>query len=167
MDIIRELPSFAALLPAQGRLIGLDLGEKTIGIATSDERRTIASGQITLSRTKQTKDIAALGAMMEGNNVAGIVLGYPVNMDGSEGPRCQSTRAFARSLWHEFFLPILLWDERMTTMVVNRVMEKEADLSRAKRAEHVDKLAATYLLQGVLDSLCTIPPSFPLPLGEG
>lgn len=151
MQIVREIAEFAVLLPPRGRLIGLDLGEKTIGIAVSDDTRLIASGQITLARTKQTRDIEALGAMIEDQGVAGIVLGYPMNMDGSEGPRCQSTRSFARALWLEFFLPILLADERMTTMAVNRVMEKEADMSRAKRAQNVDKLAATYLLQGVLD----------------
>lgn len=150
---VRELGPFLALIPAHGRLIGLDYGEKTIGIAASDVNRMIASGQLTLDRSKQTRDIESIEAMVKDHGVVGIVLGYPMNMDGSEGPRCQSTRAFARALWDKLGLPILLWDERMTTMAVNRVMEEEADMSRQKRAMHVDKLAATYLLQGVLDAV--------------
>jgi putative Holliday junction resolvase len=149
----REIPEFSSFLPERGRLVGLDVGETTVGIAVSDERRQIASAQLTLYRKKMTVDIESLEAMIAKDNVVGIVIGYPVNMDGTEGPRCQSTRHFARSLADKIPLPVLLWDERMSTMAVTRMMEKEADLSRARRDELVDKLAASYLLQGALDAL--------------
>lgn len=140
----KELPS--------GRLLGLDLGEKTIGLALSDSRRKIASPYETLSRGKFGKDAQALKTIIEREEVKGLVVGYPINMDGSLGPRAQATRAFVANLEKLIPLPVLLWDERMTTMAVERTM-LEADLSRARRAELVDKLAASYMLQGFLDSL--------------
>lgn len=148
-----DIPSFRAALGAQGRLVGLDLGETTIGIAVSDERRQIASPQLTIYRRKWAQDAQAIHAMIEKNNVTGIVLGYPINMDGTLGARAQSTRTFARNLREVTALPILLWDERLSTAAVTRMMEDEADLSRARRDELVDKLAASYMLQGALDAL--------------
>ena len=151
-----SLPEFAAALPPRGRLVALDVGSTTIGVATCDDHRIIASGELTIARRKWSADKAALSAMIEGNGVAGIVIGYPINMDGTLGPRAQATRAFARNLQEEFRLPLLLWDERMSTQAVVRMMEKEADLSRARRDALVDKLAASYILQGVLDGLARL-----------
>lgn len=148
-----SLPEFAAALPAKGRLVALDVGSTTIGVATCDDNRIIASGNLTIARRKWSADKAALAAMIDGNGVVGIVVGYPINMDGTVGPRAQATRAFARTLQESFDLPLLLWDERMSTQAVVRMMEKEADLSRARRDVLVDKLAASYILQGVLDGL--------------
>lgn len=150
---VYSLAEFKALLPAKGRLVGLDVGTETIGVAVSDLTRMIASGQLTIYRKKWADDVAALTAMMDGQEIAGVVLGYPLNMDGTPGPRAQATRAFARNLQAEFPMPMLLWDERLSTAAVTRMMEKEADLSRARRDELVDKLAASYILQGVLDGL--------------
>ncbi len=150
------LAAFGATLPERGRLVGLDVGETTIGVAVSDERRQVASPQLTITRRKWSADVEALKAMIDGQLIVGIVIGYPINMDGSEGPRAQATRGFARNLRDVFDLPILLWDERLTTAAVTRMMEKEADLSRARRDELVDKLAASYLLQGALDGLGSV-----------
>ena len=132
--------------------MGLDLGTKTIGVAISDSLRMAASPIETIKRTKFTADAERLLTLIEKNNVTGIVMGLPLNMDGSEGPRTQSARAFVRNLKQKTDLPIVFWDERMSTMAVTRTM-LEADLSRAKRAEVVDKLAASYILQGALDRL--------------
>lgn len=150
-----SIQEFAAQLPLRGRLVGLDYGDTTIGIAVSDETRLIASPDLTIFRKKWSQDAAALEAMFEGHNVVGIVIGYPMNMDGTPGPRAQATRAFARNVVAMLpkSIPILLWDERLSTAAVTRMMEKEADLSRARRGELVDKLAASYILQGVLDGL--------------
>lgn len=153
---VYTLAEFKALLPITGRLVGLDVGSETIGIAVSDARRMIASPDLTLYRRKWSEDVAALSAMLEKQPIAGFVVGYPLNMDGSAGPRAQATRAFARNLQSEFPLPLLLWDERLSTAAVTRMMEKEADLSRARRDELVDKLAASYILQGVLDGLSAL-----------
>lgn len=144
---------FSAKLPSPARLLGLDVGDKTIGLALSDATRTIATPFETISRSKFTKDVEKLKSIIEKQEVGGLVVGYPVNMDGSEGPRCQSTRTFVSNLQKHFDLPMLLWDERMSTMAVERMMTDEADMSRARRAELVDKLAAGYMLQGCLDSL--------------
>lgn len=141
--------------PREKRLLGLDIGEKTIGLALSDALRSIASPYMTIARGKWQKDVAELKRVIEKENVGGLVLGYPVNMDGSEGSRCQSVRQFAKNIDTQLGLPAFLWDERMSTMAVERIM-LEADISRAKRAEHVDKLAATYILQGFLDSLAKV-----------
>ncbi len=147
-----NIEDFIAQLPPQGRLLGLDTGETTIGLALSDAGRMIASPLLTIERTKFDKDMEALLASIAAHAVAGLVIGYPVNMDGSEGRRTQSTRTFASNLKKRIKLPILLWDERMSTMAVERVM-LSADMSRARRAELVDKLAASYMLQGVLDRM--------------
>ncbi|NBX03075.1 MAG: Holliday junction resolvase RuvX [Alphaproteobacteria bacterium] len=143
---------FAAALPSHCRLLGLDVGEKTIGLALSDVMRQVATPLVTISRSKFTKDMDALKAIITEHKVAGLVVGYPVNMDGSLGPRTQSIRTFVSNLQKHTDLPILFWDERMSTMAVSRTM-LDADLSRARRAELVDKLAASYILQGSLDRL--------------
>ena len=143
---------FASTLPKQGRLLGLDVGDTTIGLALSDGLRTIATPLSTINRTKFQKDMALLQSTIEKNNVVGLVIGYPVNMDGSSGPRIQSTRTFASNLGKHITLPACFWDERMSTMAVQRTM-LEADLSRQRRGELVDKLAASYMLQGLLDHL--------------
>lgn len=151
--LLRNVQDFAAALPSRARLLGLDVGTKTIGIALSDEGRVLASGRETIRRTKLAKDLDILARLVEAEKVAGAVLGLPLNMDGSEGPRCQSVRQFATDLAKRLpDLPLLFWDERLSTMAVTRTM-LEADLSRARRAEVVDKLAAVYILQGALDGL--------------
>lgn len=152
------LSSPATLLPhlvKDQRLLGLDVGEKTIGLALSDVGRMIATPFKTIMRGKFSKDADKMLAIIKEYNVAALVIGYPVNMDGSEGPRCQSIRQFARNLAEKTPVPMLLSDERMSTMAVTRTM-LDADLSRARRAELVDKMAASYILQGTLDSLSQI-----------
>ncbi len=150
---VYSLPEFRDLLPPRGRLIALDVGEKTIGVAVSDESRMVASPDLTIFRKKWSADANALAAMVENHKVVGMVLGYPLNMDGSAGPRAQATRGFARLFQEKIPVPVLLWDERMSTMAVNRMMIDEMDINRKRRAEIVDKLAASYILQGVLDGL--------------
>jgi putative Holliday junction resolvase len=145
-----ELP---ALLAPFAPIAGLDLGEKTIGVAVSDATRTVANPLELIRRTKFTEDVAALFRLMESREAGGIVIGLPVNMDGTEGPRCQSSRAFARNLLRIKDLPIAFWDERMSSMAVNRVLIDEADVTRARRAELVDKMAAAWILQGALERL--------------
>lgn len=132
--------------------MGLDLGTKTIGVAYSDGLRGVASAGETLRRTKFTEDAARLLALIAARQVAGIVLGLPLNMDGSEGPRAQSTRAFARNLEKLTPLPIAFWDERLSTVAAERVLIA-ADMSRKRRAEVIDSVAAGYILQGMLDRL--------------
>jgi putative holliday junction resolvase len=139
-------------LPERGKLLGLDLGTKTIGVAIADAMRYSATPLETIARTKFTQDAQRLDSLITENSVVGIVLGLPLNMDGSEGPRAQSTRAFARNLAARITIPIVFWDERLSTSAVTRMMI-EADLRRDRRAEIVDKLAASYILQGALDSL--------------
>ena len=134
-------------------IVGLDLGEKTIGVAVSDTSRTIASPLALIRRTKFTADAEALLKLMEGRGAAGIVIGLPINMDGTEGPRCQSVRAFGRNLLRLKELPIAFWDERLSSAAVNRMLIDEADASRARRAELVDKAAAAWILQGALERL--------------
>ena len=142
-------------LDAGRRLLGLDLGEKTIGLAISDRGLKVASPLETIRRAKFTKDAEALAALCEDRGVGGLVLGLPVNMDGSEGPRCQSVRQFAANLAElaGFTLPMAFWDERLSTAAVERVLVGEADLSRKRRGQVVDKMAAAYILQGALDAL--------------
>jgi len=152
-DMLLSTP--AELTQTKGRLLGLDVGEKTIGIALSDVSRIIATPYKTISRGKFSKDAAELISIVKEQNVGAFVIGYPVNMDGSEGPRCQSIRQFARNLAEKAALPMLLFDERMSTMAVTRTM-MDADLSRARRAELVDKMAASYILQSVLDTLSNL-----------
>jgi putative Holliday junction resolvase len=147
-----ELEAFVDALPPRGALMGLDLGTKTIGIAISDIGRSIASPLLTVARTKFKADAAALLREAETHAVAGIVIGLPLNMDGSEGPRAQATRAFVRNLATLTELPIFFWDERLSTAAVTRTLI-EADASRKRRGEVVDKMAAAYILQGLLDRL--------------
>jgi putative Holliday junction resolvase len=148
VSVDRSIPA----LPASGKLLGLDLGTKTIGVAVSDGVRYSATPLETISRTKFTEDALRLAELVAENAVVGIVLGLPLNMDGSEGPRVQATRAFARNLGAKLLIPIVFWDERLSTAAVNRMLI-EADTRRSRRAEIVDKLAASYILQGYLDSL--------------
>jgi putative holliday junction resolvase len=143
---------FAALLPFGRAVAGLDLGTVTIGVAVSDGYRSVASPLETIKRTKFTADAARLLSIAEGRNLAGFVLGLPLNMDGTEGPRCQSTRAFARNLERLTPLPIAYWDERLSTVAAERAL-LEADTSRKRRAEVIDHVAAGYILQGLLDRL--------------
>ncbi|MEJ0013627.1 MAG: Holliday junction resolvase RuvX [Bauldia sp.] len=143
---------FARALPPKAPLMGLDLGTKTIGLAISDIGRQIASPLRTIARTKFTADAKDLLAEAAKHQVAGLVLGLPLNMDGSEGPRVQATRAFARSLAGLTELPLLFWDERLSTAAVTRTL-LDADASRKRRGELVDKMAAAFILQGVLDRL--------------
>ena len=143
------------LMPG-ARLIGLDLGEKTIGIALSDTRLTVASPLVTRKRTKFAEDFAALTALMAEHGVGALVVGLPLNMNGTEGPSAQSARAFARNFTARSDLPVLLWDERLSTAAVTRTL-LDADASRKRRAELVDKLAAAWLLQGALDALNNRP----------
>ena len=143
-------------LPATGKLLGLDLGTKTIGVAVSDGMRYTATPLETIARTKFTADAARLLELVTENAAVAFVLGLPLNMDGSEGPRAQSTRAFARNLAQRTDLPIVFWDERLSTSAVTRMLI-EADTRRDKRAEVVDKLAASYILQGFLDRLRISP----------
>jgi len=150
---VLELADFAAALPAYTPVAGLDLGEKTIGVAVSDATRAVASPLETIRKTKFTEDANRLFALMESRGAAGLVIGLPVNMDGTEGPRCQSNRAFARNLLRLRDLPIAFWDERMSTMAVNRMLIDEMDMTRARRAEVVDKAAAAWILQGALERL--------------
>lgn len=147
-----SLDDFLAAIPDTGRLIGLDLGTKTIGLALSDLGRGIASPMETIRRKKFTLDAEKLIEICDKHVIGGIVLGLPFNMDGSEGPRAQATRAFARNLSQKTSLPITYWDERLSTAAVTRTL-LEADTSRAKRADVVDKMAAAYILQGFLDRL--------------
>ena len=150
--VFDDAESFAAALPASGALMGLDLGTKTIGVAVSDALRQVASPLEVVRRTKFTADAARLVAIAEGRTLAGIVMGLPRNMDGSEGPRAQSTRAFARNLSRLVALPIGFWDERLSTVAAERAL-LEADASRRKRGGVIDQVAAGFILQGLLDRL--------------
>ena len=147
-----DITAFAAAIGAHGRLIGLDLGTKTIGVALSDVGRTVASALETIKRRKLTLDAERLDALIAEHAAAGLVLGLPINLDGTEGPHAQSTRAFARNLNARLALPILLWDERLSTQAAERVL-LEADQSRRRRAQVIDKMAATLILQGALDRM--------------
>lgn len=144
---------FSDALPNGGRLIGLDVGTKTIGTALCDAGWSFASPALLIRRTKFQKDKAALADIIKAQAVVGLVIGLPINLDGSESPRSQSTRAFAQNL-KDMGLPILLQDERWSTVAVTRTLI-EQDASRAKRAELVDKMAAAYILQGAIDALVT------------
>lgn len=149
---ILPIAELKAALPRHARLLGLDLGSKTIGLALSDVRLTIATPFDTIRRTKFTKDAEALLAVVDKHEAGGLILGLPVEMDGTEGARCQSTRAFVHNLARLRDLPLALWDERLSTAAVTRTL-LEADASRARRAEVVDKMAAAYILQGALDAM--------------
>ncbi|MEA1833844.1 Holliday junction resolvase RuvX [Methylobacterium durans] len=147
-----EILAFAEASRGGARLIGIDLGTKTIGLALSDLGRTIATPLETIQRVKFTQDATRLKLLCGQHAVGGLVMGLPLNMDGSAGPRVQSTRAFVRNLRPLLDLPVLYWDERLSTAVVTRALI-EADASRARRGALVDKLAATYILQGCLDAM--------------
>ncbi|WP_374311497.1 Holliday junction resolvase RuvX [Dongia sp.] len=150
--IVKSVQELAEQLPRHGRLMGLDLGEKTIGIAVSDPGHVIATPITTIRRSKFTEDAKHLLKLVDERQVAGLVIGLPLNMDGSEGPRCQSVRQFASNLAKLRDMPMMFWDERLSTVAVTRDMIS-ADLSRAKRAKIVDESAAAFILQGALDSL--------------
>jgi putative Holliday junction resolvase len=150
---VLDILALPVALPAGAAVVGLDLGERTIGVAISDASLMIASPIELIRRTKFTKDAEALFKLMEERRAAGVVVGLPVNMDGTEGPRCQSARAFARNLLRLRDLPIAFWDERLSSAAVNRMLIAEADATRARRADVVDKLAAAWILQGALDRL--------------
>ena len=150
--ILPEINDFAASLPPNRAICGLDLGDKTIGIAVSDLRRSVATPIHTVRRSKFTADAAELLAVLTDRNIVGIILGLPLNMDGSEGPRVQSTRAFARNLIKLTELPITFWDERLSTVAAERALI-EGDTSRKRRREVIDQVAAGYILQGALDRL--------------
>jgi putative Holliday junction resolvase len=152
--LITTAPAEFAGAVAAGRLAGLDVGTRTIGLATCDAEWRFAGPSETIRRTKFTRDLEALRGFTEGNRIAGLVIGLPLNMDGSDSPRTQSVRAFARNL-APLGLPVLLWDERWSTVAVERAMI-DADVSRAKRAEKVDALAAAHILQGAIHALANL-----------
>ena len=154
--ICTNAADFAAVVP-HGRLLGLDVGTRTIGLATCDAGWSFATAAETIRRTKFTADLEKLSAFIAQHAVAGLVVGLPLNMDGTDSPRTQSVRAFARNL-APLALPVLLWDERWSTVAVERAMI-EADMSRAKRAEKVDAHAAAHILQGAIDALVNLPPA--------
>jgi len=147
---------FGAALPGRGRLAGLDVGSRTIGVALCDSAWTIATAAQTIRRGKFAGDLAALRKLAETQQLKGLVVGLPLNLDGSDSPRTQSVRAFARNL-APLGLPVLLWDERWSTQAVTRTLI-DADASRARRAELVDKIAAAYILQGAIDALAAAAP---------
>ncbi len=150
--IFDDLPGFREELPATRAVAGLDLGTVTIGVAVSDLFRQVASPLETIRRKKFGVDAAHLLDILTAREIAGVVLGLPLNMDGTEGPRCQSTRAFARNLEKLTDLPITFWDERLSTVAAERAL-LEADTSRKRRAEVIDHVAASYILQGALDRM--------------
>lgn len=154
MTDLSDIGVFKEKLPNTGALMGLDLGTKTIGVATSDPGRTIATPLDTIRRRKFAIDLAALIDIIESRQICGIVIGLPLNMDGSSGPRVQATHAFVRNISGKIAVPILLWDERLSTAAVTRTL-LDADTSRKKRGEVVDKMAAAYILQGALDRLAS------------
>lgn len=150
-----SIEEMAATIAPGRTLVGLDLGTKTIGVATSDLGLRFATPRETIARAKFGRDAAALLAIAAAQHAGGLVLGLPINMDGSEGPRAQATRAFARNLAPLATMPIVLWDERLSTVAAERAMI-EADLSRAKRAKRIDAAAAAFILQGALDRIANI-----------
>lgn len=149
----QTLEGLAAQVARGRRLIGLDLGSETIGVAVSDALLAIATPVTTIRRTRFTRDAEQLAALAKEREAAGLVYGLPVNMDGTEGPRCQSVRDFAREFDRRCPLPYAFWDERLSTAAVQRMLTDEADMSRKRRAEVVDRAAAAYILQGALDAL--------------
>ncbi len=150
---VTEIKAILGTLKHGQRLLGLDIGSKTIGLALSDVLGLLASPAETIRRTKFTADAERLSGIIEAEDVGGLVLGLPVQMDGTEGPRCQSVRQFADNLLEKMDSPIAFWDERLSTAAVQRLLIDEADMTRKRRAEVVDKMAAAYILQGALDFL--------------
>ena len=151
--VFQSLSELIKYLPKKSRLLGLDVGRKTIGLAVSDSDMKIATTVGTIRRSKFTKDVKNLDAIITERQVNGLVLGLPISMDGNEGPACQSVRQFAVNLDNILEIGISFWDERLSTSAVERLLIKEADLSRNRRSEIIDKMAAAYILQGALDSL--------------
>jgi putative holliday junction resolvase len=149
---VLELPDFAAALPARAAILGIDPGEKRIGVAISDLTRLIASPLEIVARTKFAADADAIFKLFDARQCAALVIGLPLNMDGSSGPAAQSARAFARNLIAKRDVPLLMWDERLSTAAVTRTLI-ESDASRKRRGEVVDKVAASYMLQGALDAM--------------
>jgi putative Holliday junction resolvase len=152
MTLEDDFTTFLCTLPSAGALAGLDFGDKTIGVAVSDLRRQVATPLTTIRRVKFTADAQALLALLGARDIAGLILGLPRNMDGSEGPRAQATRAFARNLGRLTPLPIGFWDERLSTVAAERAL-LAADTSRKRRSEVIDHVAAGFILQGALDRL--------------
>ncbi len=150
-----DINKFADAVGSASALLGLDFGTKTIGVAVSDRLQTVATPRETIKRKKFGIDADAIALLIAENEISGIVLGLPMNMDGSEGPRAQSTRAFARNLAGRIAIPMFFWDERLSTVAAERAL-LEADMSRKKRALVIDNVAASYILQGVLDRLSHI-----------
>ena len=151
--VFQSLSELIKYLPKKSRLLGLDVGRKTIGLAVSDSDMKIATTVGTIRRSKFTKDVKNLDAIITERQVNGLVLGLPISMDGNEGPASQSVRQFAVNLDNILEIGITFWDERLSTSAVERLLIKEADLSRNRRSEIIDKMAAAYILQGALDSL--------------
>ena len=151
--IFESLADFGAHLSKNARLLGLDVGTKTIGLAVSDSALKIATSITTIRRTKLTQDIENLSAIISEREVSGLVLGLPISMDGSEGPACQSVRQFAKNLDERLPIDIAFWDERLSTSAMERFLINDANLSRQRRSKVVDKMAAAYILQGALDYL--------------
>jgi putative Holliday junction resolvase len=151
--ICRSVEEFSAALPAFGAILGIDLGSKTIGVATSDVTRTIASPLLLIGRKARDKDIAALIAAARSREAVGVIYGLPLQMDGFEGERAEATRRFADYVAAAWDVPAFFWDERLSTAAVERILIGEADLSRARRKQVVDKSAAAFILQGALDRL--------------
>jgi len=150
---VLDIKTLKAELRTGDSVLGLDLGSKTIGLAISDPMLIVASPLETIRRSKFTKDLIRLKAIMTDRNVGALVLGLPISMDGTEGPRCQSTRQFAVNVLADTEIPIAFWDERLSTSAVQRLLIGEADMTRKRRAEVVDKMAAAYILQGALDMI--------------
>jgi putative Holliday junction resolvase len=153
---ITDIEDLPPLLAREARLLGLDVGTKTIGLALSDVTRSVATPYDTIRRSKFTADAKTIRDVVERNQVGALVIGLPLNLDGSEGPRAQSTRAFARNLAAHVEVPMVFWDERLSTAAVERHLI-EADVSRKRRAEVVDRMAAAYILQGALERLRRVP----------
>ncbi len=153
---VLSLETLKAALPPRSALLGIDLGSKTIGLALSDPGLLVASPLRTLRRGKFAADAAAIETLIAERKVGGLVIGLPVGLDGREGPACQSVRQFAQNFLARKEMPILFWDERFSTAAINRFLIDEADMSRKRRGEVVDKMAAAYILQGALDALARI-----------
>ena len=155
---VTAINAILALLKPGQRLLGLDIGSKTIGLALSDVLAMLATPMETIRRTKFTADAERLDEIIDKEGIGGLVLGLPVQMDGTEGPSCQSVRQFADNLLTKMDIPIAFWDERLSTAAVQRVLIDEADMTRKRRAEVVDKMAAAYILQGALDFIAQEAP---------
>ena len=153
--VYNVIEEFIENIGVEGALMGLDLGEKTIGVAVSDTRQTVATGIKTIKRTKFQQDLTILTQVIVGRDIRGVILGLPKNMNGSEGPKCQSTRAFAKNISLTVPLPITFWDERLSTVAAERSLI-EANASRRRRAEVIDYVAASFILQGSLDRVSAI-----------